>query len=76
MISTRSLRDPSPTTAALLRLAAFLVAAASVVIIPVEIVAGAYGHETMSTALAVSAGAVLLTLGMTIAARSLDPMRR
>ena len=76
MISVRSLRRPSPSTAALVRFAAFLVAAASVVLIPVEVCAAAIRHASMPAAFAIAAVAAMLTLVTTLAARSLDPMRR
>ena len=76
MINARSLRNPSPATAALVRLAAFLVAAVSVVLIPVEFCAAASHHASVPAALEIAALAAGLTLVMAFAARSLDPMRR
>ena len=76
MISARSLRNPSPSTAAVVRLAAFLVAAVSVVLIPVEFCAAASHHASVPAAFEIAALAVVLTLLTAFAARSLDPIRR
>ena len=75
MISIRAMR-PSPSTAALVRLAAFLVAAASAIVIPVQFYAAATGHAGVHAAFAIAAVALALTLATTMAARSLDPLRR
>lgn len=76
MISVRSLRSPSPNTAALVRFAAFLVAAAGAITVAAELVAAATGHTRLATASGWAAFAVALTLVAALAARSLDPMRR
>lgn len=76
MINARPLRAPSPSTAALVRLSAFLVAAASAVLIPSEFCSAAYGHTRIASAVAIAAVAAILTLVTALAARSLDPMRR
>ncbi len=76
MINARALRKPSPATAALVRFAAFLVAAVSVVLIPVEFCAAASHHASVPAAFEIAALAAGLTLVMALAARSLDPMRR
>ena len=76
MISVRSLRSPSPSTAALVRFAAFLVAVAAAVTIVVELGAAVTGHTGVATAFGWAAFAAALTLVAALAARSLDPMRR
>lgn len=76
MINARSLRSPSPATAARVRLAAFLVAAVSFVLIPVEFYAAASHRASMPVAFEIAAIAAGLTLVLALAARSLDPLRR
>ena len=76
MINANPLRNPSPSTAALVRLSAFLVAAVSVVLIPVEFCAAASHRASVPAAFEIAALAAGLTLVMALAARSLDPMRR
>lgn len=76
MINARSPRSPSPSTAALVRFAAFVVAAVSVVLIPVEFCAAASHRASVPAAFEIAAIAAGLTLVMALAARSLDPMRR
>ena len=76
MIKARSLREPSPVTAARVRLLAFLVAAVSVVLIPVEFCAAASHHASVPAAFEIAALAAGLTLVLALAARSLDPLRR
>ncbi len=76
MINARTLRSPSAHTASLVRVSAFLVAAASAVLIPVEVWSAASGHTSAPAAFEVSAAFALVTLVMTLAVRSLDPLRR
>ena len=76
MIRANSLRNPSPSTAALVRFAAFLVATVSAVLIPVEFCAAASHHASVPAAFEIAAIAAAVTLVMTLAARSLDPLRR
>ena len=76
MIYARSRRSPSPSTAALVRVAAFFVTAVSVVLIPIELCSAAYGRASTSSAFEWTAVAIAFTLVMTLAARRLDPMRR
>lgn len=75
MISTR-LRAPSRSVAVLVRLVAFVVAATSVVLIPVAFASAATAHTSTTAAFETAGIAALLTLVTTLAARSLDPMRR
>ena len=72
----RLLRGPSPSTAALVRLAAFVIALVSVVVIPSALAAAAAGHASVSAAFTTTGLAAGLTLVMALAARSLDPLRR
>ncbi len=76
MINVRSRHHPSSSAAALVRLSAFLVTAASVALIPFELCSAAYGRVSISSAFEWTAVAVGLTLVTMLAARSLDPMRR
>ena len=76
MINARSRHHSSSPAAALVRLAAFLVTATSVVLIPFELGSAAYGRLSISSAFEWTVVAVGLTLVTMLAARSLDPMRR
>ncbi len=61
--------------AVLVRLSAFIVAAASVVLIPSSLAAAAAGHVGAGTAFAATGAAASLSLLTSFAARRLDPMR-
>lgn len=68
-------RAPSPSTAILVRVTAFVIVAASVVLIPATFAAAASGHVTSATAFAATGAAACLSLVASLAARGLDPLR-
>ena len=75
MPSLRLSRAASPSTAIMVRVTAFVVVAASVVVIPATFAAAASGHVTTATAFAATGAAAGLSLVASLAARGLDPLR-
>ena len=72
---SRRLGASAHGAAVLVRVAAFLIAAASVVVIPGTLAAAAGGHISHAVAFATAGTAAALTLLATLAARRLDPLR-
>lgn len=72
----RLLRNPHPATAARLRLTAFVVVAASILLVPAKFAAAATGHETAAHAFAWAVAAAVVAVTATVLARGLDPLRR
>lgn len=71
-----ALRTPHPSTAALLRLAAFLTIVASVCVAAAKVAAAATGRDSLADATTWAVAAIALVTATVAMSRSLDPLRR